>query len=38
MIRFCGLPAIVRKQVNRIIHENTCKIVVMKTPCVCSKM
>ena len=34
MIRFCGRPAIVRKQVNRIIHESTGKMVVLKTPCV----
>lgn len=33
MIRFCGQPAIVRKRVNRIIHEGTGKMVVMKTPC-----
>jgi hypothetical protein len=33
MIRFCGRPAIVRRRVNRIIHEATGKMVVMKTPC-----
>jgi hypothetical protein len=33
MVRFCGRPAIVRRRVNRIIHEATGKMVVMKTPC-----
>ena len=33
MIRFCGRPAIVRRRVNRIIHEGTGKMVVLKTPC-----
>ena len=33
MIRFCGRPAIVRRRVDRIIHEATGKMVVMKTPC-----
>jgi hypothetical protein len=34
MIRFCGQPATVRRRVDRIIHEATGKMVVMKTPCV----
>lgn len=34
MVRYCGQPAVVRKRVNRIIHEATRKMVVMKTPCV----
>jgi hypothetical protein len=34
MVRFCGQPAVVRKRVDRIIHEATRKMVVMKTPCV----
>lgn len=34
MIRFCDRPAIVRKRVNRVIHEATGKMAVMKTPCV----
>lgn len=34
MVRFCNQPAIVRKRVDRIIHEGTGKMVVMKTPCV----
>jgi hypothetical protein len=34
MIRFCGQSAVVRKRVDRIIHEATRKMVVMKTPCV----
>ena len=34
MIRFCGQPAVVRKRVDRIIHEATGKMVVMQTPCV----
>jgi len=34
MVRFCGQSAVVRKQVNRVIHESTGKMVVMKTPCV----
>jgi hypothetical protein len=34
MVRFCGQSAVVRKRVNRIIHEATRKMVVMKTPCV----
>jgi hypothetical protein len=34
MIRFCGQRAVVRKHVNRIIHEATGKMVLMKTPCV----
>jgi hypothetical protein len=34
MIRCCGQSAVVRKRVDRIIHEATRKMVVMKTPCV----
>jgi hypothetical protein len=34
MVRFCGQSAVVRKRVDRIIHEATRKMVVMKTPCV----
>ncbi|HMH17815.1 MAG TPA: hypothetical protein VK572_06665 [Burkholderiales bacterium] len=34
MVRFCGRSAVVRKRVDRIIHEATRKMVVMKTPCV----
>jgi hypothetical protein len=34
MIRFCGQSAVVRKRVDRIIHEATGRMVVMKTPCV----
>jgi hypothetical protein len=34
MIRFCGQPAVVKKRVDRVIHEATGKMVVMKTPCV----
>jgi len=34
MVRFCGQSAVVRKRVDRIIHESTRKMVVMKTPCV----
>jgi hypothetical protein len=34
MIRFCGKSATVRRQVTRLIHEATGKLVVMKTPCV----
>ena len=34
MIRFCGQRALVRKSVNRIIHESTARMVVFKTPCV----
>jgi len=34
MIRFCGQSAVVRRRVDRVIHEATRKMVVMKTPCV----
>jgi len=34
MVRFCGQSAVVRKRVDRIIHEATRRMVVMKTPCV----
>jgi len=33
MIRFCGRPAIVRRRVDRLIHEATGRMVRMKTPC-----
>lgn len=33
MIRFCGNPAVVYKQVDKIIHEGTGKMVQIKTPC-----
>jgi hypothetical protein len=34
MIRFCGQQARVQRRVDRVIHEATGKMVVMKTPCV----
>ena len=34
MVRYCGQPAVVRKRVNRVIHEASKKMVEMKTPCV----
>jgi hypothetical protein len=34
MARYCGRPATVRRRVERVIHEATGKMVVMKTPCV----
>jgi hypothetical protein len=34
MVRYCGQSAVVRKRVDRIIHEATRKMVLMKTPCV----
>ena len=34
MVRFCGRPARVRRQVDRVINEATGKMAVMKTPCV----
>lgn len=34
MIRYCGRRAVVRKRVNRVIHESTKKMITMKTPCV----
>jgi hypothetical protein len=34
MVRFCGQSAVVRRRVDRVIHEATRKMVVMKTPCV----
>ena len=34
MVRFSGHPAQVYKRVDRLIHEGTGKMVVMKTPCV----
>jgi len=33
MIRYCRQPAVVRRRVDRIIHESTGRMVVMKTPC-----
>jgi hypothetical protein len=37
MIRFCKQPGTVLKRVDRVIHEGTGKMVVMKTPCVVLK-
>jgi hypothetical protein len=34
MIRFCGQAGIVRRRVERVIHEATGRMVVMRTPCV----
>lgn len=34
MIRFCGQAGVVLTQVDRVIHEATGKMAVMKTPCV----
>lgn len=34
MVRYCGEPAVVRKRVNRVIHEASKKMIEMKTPCV----
>jgi hypothetical protein len=34
MIRFCGQRARVHRRIDRVIHEATGKMVVMKTPCV----
>ena len=34
MVRFCGQPAVMRKHVNRVIHEASGKMVMMKTPSV----
>lgn len=34
MIRFCGQPGVIHKRVDRVIHEATGTMVVMKTPCV----
>ena len=33
MIRFCGRPAVVHERVDRIIHEATGRMVVLRTPC-----
>jgi hypothetical protein len=32
MVRFCGRDAVVHRRVERVIHESTGKMVVMKTP------
>ena len=34
MIRFCGQFAVVHSRVDKLIHEATGKMVIMKTPCV----
>ena len=34
LVRFCGQPAVVRRRVDRVIHESTGTMVMMKTPCV----
>jgi hypothetical protein len=34
MIRFCGRPAVVHKRVERVIHEATGRMIVMKIPCI----
>ena len=34
LVRFCGQPAVVRRRVDRVIHESTGTMVTMKTPCV----
>lgn len=34
MVRFCGQPSVLRTHVDRLIHEATGQMVVMKTPCV----
>ena len=34
MVRFCGRPAVLRKHVERVIHEASAAMVFMKTPCV----
>lgn len=34
LIRYCGQPAVVSQRVDRVIHESTGKMTVMKTPCI----
>jgi hypothetical protein len=34
MVRFCGMPGTVGAHVDRVIHESTGKMVVMKSPCI----
>jgi len=34
MLRFCGRPAVVHRRVERVIHESTGRMIVMKIPCI----